>query len=80
MTTTLQDVAVLLGLQIDDLVITGRDDKDWTFECERLLGRVPPQTTIGGGEVKLLLAQRPITLVLMMINSCSYSTNDLVFN
>ena len=26
-----------------------------------------------------LLAQRPITLVLMMINSCSYSTNDLVF-
>ena len=28
----------------------------------------------------VLLAQRPITLVLMMINSCSYSTNDLVFN
>ena len=27
-----------------------------------------------------LLAQRPITLVLMMINSCCYSTNDLVFN
>ena len=27
-----------------------------------------------------LLARRPITLVLMMINSCSYSTNDLVFN
>ena len=27
-----------------------------------------------------LLAQRPITLVLMMINSCSYSTNNLVFN
>ena len=27
-----------------------------------------------------LLAQRLITLVLMMINSCSYSTNDLVFN
>ena len=26
-----------------------------------------------------VLAQRPITLVLMMINSCSYSTNDLVF-
>ena len=29
---------------------------------------------------QILLAQRPITLVLMMINSCSYSTNDLVFN
>ena len=27
-----------------------------------------------------VLAQRLITLVLMMINSCSYSTNDLVFN
>ena len=27
-----------------------------------------------------LLARKPITLVLMMINSCSYSTNDLVFN
>jgi len=27
-----------------------------------------------------LLAQRLITLVLIMINSCSYSTNDLVFN
>ena len=27
----------------------------------------------------LLLAQRPITLVLMMINSCSYNSNDLVF-
>ena len=26
-----------------------------------------------------VLAQRPITLILMMINSCSYSTNDLVF-
>ena len=23
--------------------------------------------------------QRPVTLVLMIINSCSYSTNDLVF-
>ena len=30
--------------------------------------------------VDQLLAQRPITLVLMMINSCSYSTNDVVFN
>ena len=27
-----------------------------------------------------LLAQRPITLILMMINSCSYSINDIVFN
>ena len=27
-----------------------------------------------------MLAQRPITLVLMIINSCSYTTNDLVFS
>ena len=26
-----------------------------------------------------LLAQRPITLVLIMINSCNYSTDDLIF-
>ena len=29
-------------------------------------------------EMEQLLAQNPITLVLMMINSCNYSTNDLV--
>ena len=27
----------------------------------------------------LMLAQRPITLILIMINSCNYSTNNLVF-
>ena len=32
-----------------------------------------------GNVVANMLARRPITLVLMMINSCSYSTNDLVF-
>ena len=26
-----------------------------------------------------VLAQRPITLILMMINSCSYGTNALIF-
>ena len=30
-------------------------------------------------KVSFVLAQRPITLILMMINSCSYSTNDIVF-
>ena len=54
MTITLQDVGVLLlGLQIDGPVVTGRDDSDWIFECERLLGKLPPQTTIRGGSVKL---------------------------
>ena len=37
------------------------------------------RTSLGVFVIRLLLAQRPITLVLMMINSCSYSTNDLVF-
>ena len=31
--------------------------------------------TMGRG----MLAYRPINLVLMMINSCSYNTNDLMF-
>jgi len=53
MTIALQDVAVLLYLQIDGPTITGKDDRDWAFECERLLGRVPPQTAIRGGAVKL---------------------------
>jgi len=33
-----------------------------------------------GSAITRVLAQRPIALVLMMINSCSYGTNDLVFN
>ena len=31
-----------------------------------------------GSSMMLMLAQRTITLVLILINSCSYSTNDLV--
>jgi len=38
------------------------------------------QVEVSNRAIKTMLAQRPITLVLMMINSCSYSTNDLVFN
>ena len=36
--------------------------------------------TLKGLPQQVLLAQWPITLVLMMINSCSYSTNNIVFN
>ena len=53
MTITLQDVAVLLGLHIDGPVVTRIDDRDWMFEYERLLGRLPPQSAIRGGAVKL---------------------------
>jgi len=34
----------------------------------------------GECSIQLLLAQRPITIILLMINSYSYSTNDLIFN
>ena len=36
-------------------------------------------TNVSAIQTQNLLAQRPIALVLMMINSCSYRTNDLVF-
>ena len=39
-----------------------------------------PNPPAVGSAKRKLLAQRPIALVLMMINSCSYNTNDLVFN
>ena len=38
------------------------------------------RSKIDSGDKMGLLAQRPITLVLMMINSCNYSVDDLVFN
>lgn len=42
-TITFQDVALQLGLSVDDLVVTGRGklDDPWGT-CERILGRVPP--------------------------------------
>jgi len=52
------------------------------FRSSRILYQFPFMDSRSKKKVllKFLLAQRPITLVLMMINSCSYSTNDLVFN
>ena len=41
MTSTLHDVAVLLGLRINNPVVTGSDDRDLVGECERLLGSRP---------------------------------------
>ena len=41
MTVTLQDVAVLVGLRIDGLPVTGTNDRDWAMECKRLLGITP---------------------------------------
>ena len=38
---------------------------------------VDPPVPMANDDIKILLTQRPIPLVLMMINSCAYSTNDL---
>ncbi|XP_020267084.1 serine/threonine-protein phosphatase 7 long form homolog [Asparagus officinalis] len=40
-TITLHDVAVILGLRIDGLAVTGTDDHNWFEVCARLLGQVP---------------------------------------
>ena len=40
-TITLQDVAILTGLPIDGLPITGHLMYDWFVECEKLLGVRP---------------------------------------
>ncbi|KAL6313053.1 hypothetical protein AAG906_025798 [Vitis piasezkii] len=42
MTITLQDVAVILGLCIHGLPITGTCDIDWSLLCYELLGVTPP--------------------------------------
>ena len=54
---------------------------DWGYDTdaeEKKKKKVKRTTRKQGGDTINLLAQRPITLVLVMINSCSYSTNDLV--
>ena len=37
-----------------------------------------PLVSVGASLMVMELAQRLVTLILMMINSCSYNTNDLV--
>ena len=68
-TITLKDVAVLLGLSIDDPRITGTDDRDWAVECEWLLCVASPPTALKGA-LKLTWGFReqflmnPLTAVL----------------
>ncbi|KAJ7967944.1 serine/threonine-protein phosphatase 7 long form-like [Quillaja saponaria] len=52
-TVTLQDVAVLLGLQIQGHAITGKADLQWDDLCEELLGLRPDRTVIHGSALKL---------------------------
>jgi len=53
MTVTLQDMALLLGLYINDSLVAGTNDKDCAQECKKLLAREPPPTTTRGGALKL---------------------------
>lgn len=52
-TVTLQDVAVLLGLNIDGLPVCGTCDFQWDKTCEELLGLKPDHTVLHGGTLKL---------------------------
>ncbi|RVW75856.1 Serine/threonine-protein phosphatase 7 long form-like [Vitis vinifera] len=51
MTITLQDVAVILGLRIHGLPITGTCDIDWSLLCYELLGVTPPISEIRGSAI-----------------------------
>ncbi|XP_019080373.2 serine/threonine-protein phosphatase 7 long form homolog [Vitis vinifera] len=51
MTITLQDVAVILGLRIHGLPITGTCDIDWSLLCYELLGVTPPTSEIKGSAI-----------------------------
>ena len=63
MTITVQDMTVLLGLPINGPIVRGREDRDWSSECERLLGRQPSQSAIRGGSVKLQWLHDEFTVV-----------------
>ena len=51
MTITLQDVAVILGLRIHGLPITGTCDIDWSLLYYELLGVIPPTSKIKGSAI-----------------------------
>ena len=53
MTLTLQDVAILFGLRVHGLPITGTMDIDWHALCEELLGVRPTETDIRGASIRV---------------------------
>ena len=53
MTITLQDVAIILGLCIHGLVVTGTCVFDVAALCEELLGVIPPADAIRGATISL---------------------------
>ena len=51
MTITLQNVAIILGLRIHGLPITGKCDIDWSLLYYELLGVTPPTSEINGSTI-----------------------------
>ena len=51
MTITLQDVAIILGLRIHGLPITGTCDIDWSLLCYEFLGVTPTTFEIKGSTI-----------------------------
>ena len=51
MTITLQNVAIILGLCIHGLPITGKCDIDWSLLCYELLGVTPLTSEIKGSAI-----------------------------
>nr|XP_048334933.1 serine/threonine-protein phosphatase 7 long form homolog isoform X2 [Ziziphus jujuba var. spinosa] len=52
-TVTLQDVAVLLGLQVHGHAVSGNSDLQWDDLCEELLGLRPDRNVLHGSALKL---------------------------
>lgn len=52
-TVTLQDVALLLGLQVNGWVVTGNTDLQWEDLCEELLGLRPDSSVLHGSALKV---------------------------
>ena len=68
---------MLLCLRIDGPFVTGTNERDCVGECDRLLGVVPPPTTIHGGQVKLTWLREkfivpPITYVKAQQHARAY--------
>ena len=53
MTITLQDVAIILGLRIDDPAVTGTCVFDVAELCGELLGVTPPAHTVKGSAISI---------------------------
>ena len=53
MPITLQDIAIIIGLPIDDNAVCGPTNLDWGTVCQNLLGVTPPVTTLEYGGLKI---------------------------